>query len=52
MSMVVSDLAKIGKAATSNLEWRVYQLEHNGRYNVAGLKREFAIEADGCESDR
>lgn len=46
MSTVVPGLVKIGKTATSQFESRMYQLEHNGYFNVVGLKREFAIEVD------
>ncbi len=49
MSTVVPGLVKIGKTATTNFEQRMYQLEHNGYYNVVGLKREFAIEVENYE---
>ena len=49
MSTVVPGLVKIGKTATNNFEQRMCQLEHNGYYNVVGLRREFAIEVDNYE---
>lgn len=49
MSTVVPGLVKIGKTATGNFEQRMYQLEHNGYYNVVGLRREFAIEVDNYD---
>ena len=42
----VPGLVKIGKTGLTNFEARMYQLEHNGYFNVAGLKRVFAIEVD------
>lgn len=45
-STVVEGLVKIGKCQSGQYESRMYQLEHNGYYNVAGLKRQFAIEVD------
>ena len=44
MKTVVPGLVKIGKTGTSNFDARMYQLEHNGYFDVAGLKRVFAIE--------
>jgi len=46
MSTAVSGLVKIGKSGTSNYQERMRALEANGCYNVAGLKRFFAIELD------
>lgn len=46
MSTVVDGLVKIGKTGKDNFEQRMYHLERNGYANVAGLKREFAIEVD------
>lgn len=46
MKTAVSGLVKIGKTGLDNFEVRMYQLEHNGYSNVAGLKRVFAIEVD------
>jgi len=43
-STAVDGLIKIGK--TENFEKRMAQLEGNGYRNVAGLKRQFAIEVD------
>ena len=42
----VSGLIKIGKAGTKNFQERMRFLEANGYYNVAGLKRFFAIELE------
>lgn len=39
-------LIKVGKTSTSNFSNRMYDLEHNGYWNVTGLKREFAIEVE------
>ena len=44
MKTVVPGLVKIGKTGTSNFDARMYRLEHNGYFDVAGLKRVFAIE--------
>lgn len=44
MSTVVDGLIKIGQ--TDNYESRMRHLEKNGYANVAGLKREFAIEVE------
>ncbi len=46
MTTVVPGLVKIGKTQTEQLEKRMYNLEHNGYANVAGLKRRFAIEVE------
>ncbi len=46
MTTVVDGLVKIGKTGTANFESRMYTLERNGYANVAGLKRQFAIEVD------
>lgn len=46
MTTVVPGLIKIGKTGIDNFESRMYQLEHNGYFNVVGLKRRFAIEVD------
>jgi hypothetical protein len=46
MSTAVSGLIKIGKTGTSNYQERMRALEANGYYNVAGLKRFFAIELE------
>ena len=46
MSTAVSGLIKIGKAGTDNYPERMRNLEANGYYNVAGLKRFFAIELE------
>lgn len=46
MKTVVPGLVKIGKTGLTNFDARMYQLEHNGYFNVAGLKRVFAIEVD------
>jgi len=44
MSTTVSGLVKIGKTGTGNYQERMRFLEANGYYNVAGLRRFFAIE--------
>ena len=46
MTTAVSGLIKIGKSGTKNFLERMRDLEANGYYNVAGLKRFFAIELD------
>lgn len=46
MSTAVSGLVKIGKTGTNNYPERMRFLEANGYYNVAGLRRYFAIELD------
>ncbi|MDR0741824.1 MAG: GIY-YIG nuclease family protein [Rickettsiales bacterium] len=44
MTTAVSGLIKIGKTESKNFQERMRNLEANGYYNVAGLKRFFAIE--------
>jgi hypothetical protein len=44
MTTTVAGLIKIGKTKTDNFQERMRNLEANGYYNVAGLKRFFAIE--------
>lgn len=46
MTSVVPGLIKIGKTDLNNFESRMYNLERHGYANVAGLKREFAIEVE------
>lgn len=46
MTSAVRGLVKIGKTETANFEGRMRNLENNGYFNVAGLKRLFAIEVD------
>lgn len=46
MTTAVSGLVKIGKTSTNNYPERMRFLESNGYYNVAGLKRFFAIELE------
>lgn len=46
MNTAVSGLIKIGKTGTDNFQERMRFLEANGYYNVAGLKRYFAIELE------
>lgn len=46
MKTVVPGLVKIGKTGLTNFDARMYQLEHNGYFNVASLKRVFAIEVE------
>ena len=46
MTTAVSGLIKIGKTGTDNFSERMRFLEANGYYNVAGLKRFFAIELE------
>ena len=46
MTTAVSGLVKIGKTGTNNYPERMRFLEANGYYNVAGLKRYFAIELE------
>ncbi len=46
MTTVVPGLIKIGKTGTNNFDQRMYILEQNGYKNVAGLKRNFAIEVE------
>lgn len=46
LTTAVSGLVKIGKTGTKNYPERMRFLEANGYYNVAGLKRYFAIELE------
>ncbi len=46
MTTAVSGLIKIGKTGIENYQERMRNLETNGYYNVAGLKRFFAIELE------
>lgn len=46
MTTAVSGLVKIGKTGSHSYQERMRFLESNGYYNVAGLKRAFAIELD------
>ena len=46
MTTAVSGLVKVGKTGTANFQERMRFLESNGYYNVAGLKRYFAIELE------
>lgn len=46
MTTAVSGLVKIGKTGTINYPERMRFLEANGYYNVAGLRRYFAIELE------
>lgn len=46
MTTAVSGLIKIGKTRTDQYKERMRFLEANGYYNVAGLKKLFAIEVD------
>lgn len=46
MTTVAPGLVKLGKTGAGNFEQRMYNLERNGYFNVAGLKRTFAIEID------
>ncbi len=46
MTTAVSGLIKIGQTGSSNFQERMRNLEANGYYNVAGLKRFFAIELE------
>ena len=50
MTTAVSGLVKIGKTGTNNYPERMRNLEANGYYNVAGLKRFFAIELDDYDA--
>lgn len=52
MSTAVSGLIKIGKTGTSNYQERMRALEANGYYNVAGLKRFFAIELEDFDDKK
>ena len=49
MTTVVSRLIKIGKTGNNQFENRMRFLENNRYANISGLKREFAIEVDGCD---
>ncbi len=46
MTTAVSGLIKIGKTGSKNYPERMRNLEANGYYNVAGLKRFFAMELE------
>ena len=46
MTTAVSGLVKIGRTGTNNFQERMRNLETNGYYNVAGLRRFFAIELE------
>lgn len=46
MTTAVSGLIKIGQTGTNNYQERMRNLEANGYYNVAGLKKFFAIELE------
>ncbi|MBU4580132.1 GIY-YIG nuclease family protein [Patescibacteria group bacterium] len=46
MTTAVSGLIKIGQTGTNSYQERMRNLEANGYYNVAGLKRFFAIELE------
>lgn len=46
MTTAVSGLIKIGQTGTGNYQERMRNLEANGYYNVAGLKRFFAMELE------
>lgn len=46
MTTAVSGLVKIGRTGTTSYQERMRFLESNGYYNVAGLRRFFAIELD------
>lgn len=46
MTTAVSGLVKIGKTGTNNYSERMRFLEANGYFNVAGLKKYFAIELE------
>lgn len=50
MTSAVSGLVKIGKTGTDNYQERMRFLEANGYYNVAGLKRFFAIELEDYDA--
>jgi hypothetical protein len=49
MSTVVPGLIKIGKTGTANFNSRMYNLERNGYFNVAGLQCKFAIEVNNYD---
>jgi len=46
MTTAVSGLIKIGQTGTGNYQERMRNLEANGYYNVAGLRRVFAMELE------
>ncbi len=46
MTTAVSGLIKIGQTGTNNFQERMRNLEANGYYNVAGLKKFFAIKLE------
>lgn len=46
MTTAVSGLIKIGQTSSSGYQERMRNIEANGYYNVAGLKRFFAIELE------
>ena len=46
MTTAVSGLIKIGKTGSKNYQQRMRNLEANGYYNVAGLKKFFAMELE------
>lgn len=46
MTTAVSGLIKIGQTGVNNYQERMRNLEANGYYNVAGLKKFFAIELE------
>lgn len=48
MSTIIPGLIKIGK--TQDFEERMSKLESDGYKNCTGLKREFAIEVDDCDT--
>lgn len=52
MTTVVPGLIKIGKTGCNNFEQRMYNLEHNGYFNVVGLHRRFAIEVEDYDEKR
>lgn len=49
MTTIVPGLIKIGKTTSQNFDHRMYGLEHNGYFNITGLKRKFAIEVEDCD---
>lgn len=46
MSTDIPGLVKIGKSQSDDFLNEMSTLEHNGYFNVGGLKRRFAIEVD------
>lgn len=50
MSTAVSGLVKVGKTGTNNYQERMRFLEANGYYNVAGLRRFFAMELEDYDA--